>query len=665
MVIPAINVLHKSSIILSDRISHISDQFAKMYPLTVFLLSWLMLGATAAIDFANLPSHPRLMFTQERVDAVIAMNRSDLYYREIISALEETADAAVIEPLALSSATSWSSAIRMQVGAVAGMFRITKNETYSSWVVNSLLLLTNLSDWEPTNFLTTADIAMTVSIGYDWVYEILTPNQREMMELAIANLAFAPALNSSINSWSKHTNNWAQVTHGALIMAALSIGDINATLASRIVDFSLPKLNVSLQQYAPDGGWLEGYSYGTYAGIFLGLVMGSMDSALGHTLGISDLPGMSNLGAWLVHGFGNTGGFSWGDGAWTFTNANSLWSVGYWAEKFQKPQWLQAMLSRFNTTQLATFQAFLFYNSDLATTNALCTMTRSQQFTGVAGMTHRTSWTNLNGWFIGFMGGFNGRSHGHLDAGSFVIDYQGFHWAELLGSDSYGLKDYFVGPRRWTYYRCRTEGANTLSISNRAQTPLHFANQIPSANNSLRWAGSFDGLSRFGIANLTEAYSNVTVSVFRGIAVMNNSQVIIRDEIKAPKPVDIAASWHTRATISLHSDNRSAILTQGEVVMNLTLLSPPGGFLAVVDTNPCTDYSPCSEAHNEGIYNLVVRLIDLTTGSNISVALTERGTEISPLDVPLSQWYAACTSDCWESENILDPYWLRSSEIYY
>ncbi|KAL2820307.1 chondroitin AC/alginate lyase [Aspergillus granulosus] len=621
--------------------------------------------ANAAVNFANLPAHPRLLFTDNRVQDVLSMNETDAYFREVLGYLAKTAQTAITTPVSLSSASSWSSTIRMNVGAAAGMYRLTKDTTYSDWIIETLLSLSRLSDWNPSNFLNTADITMTVSLGYDWVYEELTDTQRTTIETAIFNKAFIPAMNSSINSWSKHTNNWAQVTHGCLIIGILAVGDSDSTLASEMLDFSLPKLKVSLEQYAPDGGYIEGYSYGAYAGIFLGLMMGALDTALEDDLGISSLEGMNNLGAWLTHGLGQTGAFSWADGAWTLSNANTLWSVGYWATRFQQSEWLQGMLSVFTAAQVATFQAFLFYNSSLNSPNVLPTMPRYNQFSGVAGMTYRTSWTSTNGWFFGFMGGFNGRSHGHLDAGSFVVDYKGYRWAELLGSDSYSLTDYFAAPRRWTYYRCRTEGSNTLSISPETQTALHFANQIPSANNSLLWAGSFDSSSRFGVANLTQAYANVTTSVLRGVAVLNDSQLLIRDEVVAANAVDIATSWHTTAGVTIGSDNRTATLVQGSITMEATLLSPPGAYFQLVNTNPCDAYTGCSEATNAGVYNLAVRLRSKTTEANILVVLAESGTVIDEFHASLTEWYSLCSTDCWEGENVEDPYWLASSEIYY
>ncbi|KAJ5919075.1 hypothetical protein N7466_010018 [Penicillium verhagenii] len=632
----------------------------------LIIFAWLAAAVMAVtIDYAALPSHPRLIFNEKRIDAVLSMNKTDTYYQDILARIQRSADVTVASPLSITSAESWSSSIRMDVGAVAGTYLLTKNTTYSDWVAESILLLANLPDWDPSDYMDTADIAMTVSLGYDWIYDTLTVAHRKKIQAAIIELAFLPALNSSINSWSEHTNNWAQVTHCSLIMATLAIGQAHPKLAHEILEFSFPKLNTSLEQYAPDGGWVEGYSYGTYAGIFLGLMMGSLDTALGDDLGISGLSGMSNVGAWLTHTFGNVGGFGWADGSWEFSNADSLWSVGYWAQKFNKPQWLQGMLSRFDSSEVSSFQAFLFYNSSLMTPNLLPTMQLYDQFRGVGAMTYRTSWENSSAWFFGLTAGFKGRSHGHLDAGSFVIDYNGYRWAELLGSDSYDLTDYFEAPKRWTYYRCRTEGANTLSISEKTQTELHFANQIPSSNNSLLWAGSFDSSSRFGITNLTSAYSNVTTSVMRGVAFTNGSQIIIRDEVRASSAVDVATSWHTTATVKIGSGKKSATLTHEDTVLKVTLLSPSDAYLHLVDTDPCSAYSPCYEMTNSGIYNLAVRLENLAKEADILLAVTEVGQTVHDFDLPLEEWYPACEEDCWESANIEVPHWLRNSETYF
>lgn len=49
-----------------------------------------------------------------------------------------------------------------------------KNTIYSDWAIDTVMELSNLFDWNPSNFLNTADKTMMVSLGYDWVYDELT-----------------------------------------------------------------------------------------------------------------------------------------------------------------------------------------------------------------------------------------------------------------------------------------------------------------------------------------------------------------------------------------------------------------------------------------------------------------------------------------------------------
>ncbi|KAJ5747327.1 Heparinase II/III family protein [Penicillium nucicola] len=624
-----------------------------------------LLSSAVAVDLSNLAAHPRLMMTPDRVSDVLKMNQTDSYYREILRGLKASADSSIKTPITLSSATSWSSNIRLEIATVSGMYLLTNDTEYADYVIEGILLLSNLSDWDPSNFLYTADICMTIAIGYDWVYDRMSEAQLEIVEKALMEKGMVASMNTSLSTWGSHTNNWAQVCPTGLIMASLAIGDKYEALAEEVIEYSFERLKVSLEGYAPDGGWYEGYNYGTYANMFLAMLTLSLSTSLNDDLGISALPGISDIGSWLTYGYGQVGGFSWGDGAWIFTNANVLWCTGYWARLFGKPAWLQGMLSHFTVPEVVNYQAYFFYDSADTSTDSLAELSLGYQWENVAGVTYRESWSDNTTWFFGLMGGFNGRSHGHLDAGSFVVDFKQYRWAELLGSDSYSLSGYFTGAQRWSYYRCRTEGANTLSISTEDQVPLQLANQIPSSNNSLLRAGSFGNSTYFGVVNLTEAYQNVTTSVMRGVALLSDSQFLVRDEIRSSWAVDIVANWHTTADVVISTDTRTASLTQGDVTMIATVLSPDDAFFVLISTNPCSAYSGCKEMTNDGIYNLAVRLSDKTTAANISVSLTETGHSVQSFDVPLSSWSSLCVEDCSQLDNIGNPSWLENAEEYF
>lgn len=613
------------------------------------------------------------MLTPDRIAAVKMMNSTDAYYQQILAELQGYADKTITQPYTNNSTSAAFSTVRLNICATAGMYAVTNDSKYLNWTIGELMSLSNLSDWDPSSFLETGDVAQSVAMAYDWVYHELTAAQRLTIENALVTKAMQAAINSATNGnfWANHTNNWAMVCHGPLLLAAAAIGDINPDMANAIVNFSLPKLLVCLEQFAPDGGWIEGYNYGIYATTFLGLAMSGLNSSLGHDWGISASAGVDQHGSFLLNFLAQDGyAFGFGDGS-TKVGPSGLWQAGY-LEKFygkQSEGWLAGILSKF-VSSLGQFQALLWYETDLAQNSTVPCLPLSAEWENIQATTFRTSWTDPNAWFVGFRGGFNGRSHGFLDIGAFYIQAKGEVWATTLGSGNYSLPGYFSkGNERWTYYNPSTQGANTLTISRQNQTALHFENQVPSANCSLLTTGDLSNNGHFAIANLTDAY-NSTTRVFRGVALVNSTngtQVIIQDEVKSAQPVNIITNWHTAANVTIESTGQQATLTMGNETMMVNLQSPDGAYFQTFSTNPCQNVTGfCSQSTNEGISNLVVRLPKMVTNATVTVSLSETGT-MSPdfINRPLASWASLCTGNCVSGMETDDPYWLRDAETYY
>lgn len=214
------------------------------------------------------------------------------------------------------------------------------------------------------------DIAMTVAIGYDWIYDALSNDDRTYIAAAINNKDLVLSINAPGTSvWKKHTNNWAQLTGATLTIAALVVKDVYEKNADDIIAYCIKKMKMSLEQYGPDGGWVEGYSYGTFANYFMVLMLRSAETALpigNEVTELTKLPGMDRLGRWLTHHYGQTAAFSCGDGTSVFKNADRFWSIRYWAQTEKPKAWMQALISTYTSTQLGTFQALILYDSDLA-----------------------------------------------------------------------------------------------------------------------------------------------------------------------------------------------------------------------------------------------------------------------------------------------------------
>ena len=59
----------------------------------------------------------------------------------------------------------------------------------------------------------------------------------------------------------------------------------------------------------------------------------------------------------------------------------------------------------------------------------------------------RSAWNDKDAIYVGFKGGDNAANHAHLDLGTFVLDALGQRWAVDLGPDDYDLPGYFESPR--------------------------------------------------------------------------------------------------------------------------------------------------------------------------------------------------------------------------
>jgi hypothetical protein len=204
------------------------------------------------------------------------------------------------------------------------------------------------------------------------------------------------------------------------------------------------------------------------------------------------------------------------------------------------------------------------------------TLPTARYFHAAEVVTMRSAWGAKDATFVGYKGGDNKVNHGHLDLGSFVLDAAGQRWAIDLGSDDYNLPGYF-GSERWTYYRLRAEGHNTLVIAPDAEP-----DQDTHAVAKITRFSDAPGAS-FAIADLSAAYARNARSVQRGIA-LSGHDVLVQDEIQTLRPADVWWFLHTGADVKC--DGAKATLSQGGAQLTASILSPPGATFEVIPAEP-------------------------------------------------------------------------------
>ena len=71
-------------------------------------------------------------------------------------------------------------------------YRVHGGDAYARRAVDEMLAVCAFSDWNPSHFLDVGEMAMAVAIGYDWLYGVLTPEERETIVKALKERPSTP-----------------------------------------------------------------------------------------------------------------------------------------------------------------------------------------------------------------------------------------------------------------------------------------------------------------------------------------------------------------------------------------------------------------------------------------------------------------------------------------
>jgi hypothetical protein len=187
----------------------------------------------------------------------------------------------------------------------------------------------------------------------------------------------------------------------------------------------------------------------------------------------------------------------------------------------------------------------------------------------------RTSWTDSNAIYVATKGGSASINHAHMDIGSFVMDAMGVRWAMDFGMQDYesleskGVKLWgrTQNSERWNVFRLNNFTHNTLSIDSQLQVVSGHA-PISSTGNAAN--------NMFTIFDLKSVYAGQLMDAKRGISILNQNQVLIRDEYTtAAKETKIRWTMLTPAIANITGDNEITLEKDGKK-LKLVVDAPQG-----------------------------------------------------------------------------------------
>jgi hypothetical protein len=236
----------------------------------------------------------------------------------------------------------------------------------------------------------------------------------------------------------------------------------------------------------------------------------------------------------------------------------------------------------------------------------------------------RSSWTDDKAGFVGFKGGDNAASHGHADLGTFVYDADGARWAMDLGADDYNLPAYF-GAQRFTYYRTRTEGHNTLTIGTENQNLKGGVAPIVAFSDKAGEA--------YAVADLTAGYAPKASRVQRGVQLLGR-QLLVQDEVDAGEPIDLVWNFHTDAKVTIESNGHFATLTKSGKSVAVRIIEPDDARFAIVSANP-----PAPQMQQPNVSNLTIRQVGNIKSLRLAVLIAPKSDPLLNVKLrPLAEW---------------------------
>ena len=200
----------------------------------------------------------------------------------------------------------------------------------------------------------------------------------------------------------------------------------------------------------------------------------------------------------------------------------------------------------------------------------------------------RSSWTDPNVIYVGFKGGTASSNHAHMDAGSFILDADGVRWASDFGTEDYNsletkgvdLWGRAQNSQRWTVFRYNNFVHNTLTIDGQLQIVKGKAN-IRSASSSPDFINA--------TTDLSEIYKGQLAESVRGVAIVNQQYVVVRDEVKTlDKETTIRWTMLTTADVKL-SGNSIELKKEGKK-LKLVVAEPNKVTLKTWSTVSKNDY---------------------------------------------------------------------------
>ncbi len=512
------------------------------------------------------PVRPHLTLNAQRITRINQLKNTDATMQTYYAGLIDHVDWLLLQPVyTVQNVDSRMSEERITALALA--YRLTNNTAYAEKARQYLSTLVAMPDWraEATVLHVLAEFTSAAAIGYDWIYDYLTPSERTALRNAIVNKGLNVALaryrsGSTQQWWTWSGLNIAMVCNSGFITGALAIRDTDPSVSSEVLAHAQKSLALAMASLNNDGGWIEHHGYWVYGVGRLIRGFDMLETSLGTDLGLDAGGFLSKTGLYKVLAGGRG---PRGTACFDFGNTYPL------NEGAPELYWLA---SKFGQAPLAAYQKTLHQDGQLikpwdliwyvpSTSGDLANLPKAGVFRNNAQFFARNSWSTVEPNAIAFKGGDNKANHNQPDIGHFLYESQGVRWFLDLGRTA----DQQPGPGG-KFYRNSTLGHNTLRFNEGEQPSTAQASMIAFSNRDA---------NQFGIIDGTQATGGAAALWKRGVALRGGSTVVVQDEWTAAPRTRVDWTAYTTATLEPGPGRKSVYMTKDGKTVTVAILYPP------------------------------------------------------------------------------------------
>jgi hypothetical protein len=563
----------------------------KRFLIAIALL--LSFSATAQVrpDYSKLAQHPRLILKQGDIEAVRQKIEEDQAVLIIHDVIERRANVFLVaEPtkyrMVGKRLLGRCRAVLERVCYCSYMYLVSGDEIYARRAEKEMLAAADFVSWNPSHFLDVGEMTTALAIGYDWLYDWLSPESRKIIEDAIIEKGLRTA--GKKKWWSKTHNNWNQVCNGGLVMGALAVYERIPGEAQAIIAEALKGNPIAQKEYGPDGVYPEGYGYWEYGTWYEVMLIESLRTALNTSCDLEKAPGFlesAKFMNFMSTPTGATYNFSDCGNPSNMINPLLYWFALETGDMSLVWQDRERILNEENfrgvnrQAPIAMLFASRCDTKDIKPIkDAVWTGNGSQPV-----FLYRKGFASNEDTYLGVKGGSPKNSHAHMDGGSFIYEWAGVRWAVELGSQDYhSLESKGIGiwkkgqnSQRWQVYRLNNYSHNTLTIND----------ELHRYDGMATFTEVYDKKKYRGVEIDLSSLFNNTKSVTRSITVDNSNKVTCIDKIES-KEKKCSVRWNMTTFAKAEIiDNRTILLEQDGKKLLLRVVSPQKAEPYIMDNN--------------------------------------------------------------------------------